>query len=184
MIHFEGCWIEQLPFAKVKRKKKKQASFPSLDQLLSTANCGPAAWRMFRSGGSWNRIWLGWCPKKSCKHECCMIFLDFLIGMSRFNNSVHVFTAGYTYQHSSRYHAVCFHFNGKNNASENRALQMTTFCWNLKLGEESNSSRHDLLNFGKNWCVNESIAWRFQNSQLIFRKWEMLISGRYQWTMT
>ena len=27
---------------RVKRKKKKQPSFPSLDQLLSTANCGPA----------------------------------------------------------------------------------------------------------------------------------------------
>ena len=49
----------------------------------------------------------------------------------------------------------------------NSALQMTTFCRNLELGEiESSSSGNDLQNFGKNWCVNETVAWRFQNADV------------------
>ena len=48
----------------------------------------------------------------------------------------------------------------------NSALQMRNFCRNL-LGEiESNSSRHDLHHFGKNWCVTETVAWRFQNADI------------------
>ena len=26
--------------------------------------------------------------------------------------------------------------------------------------------KHDLKNFGKNWCVNEAVAWRFQNADI------------------